>query len=51
MDFEKAQDRLLRAKREHREAQWPEYLLRRQEHRALVVEVHRARSAQSPDVR
>ncbi len=42
MTFTTVQDRLLAAKREHPTAQWPEILLRRQEARALVVEVHRA---------
>jgi hypothetical protein len=42
MTFEKVQDRLLQAKREHPEATWPEILLRRQEHRAMVAEVRLA---------
>lgn len=42
MSFETVQNRLLRAKMEHPTAQWPEILLRRQEARALIVEVKRA---------
>lgn len=42
MSFVSVQDRLLKAKREHPDARWPEVLLQRQEARALVVEVHRA---------
>lgn len=44
MSFVTVQDRLLKAKAEHPEARWPEILLQKQEHRAMVVEVKRAAS-------
>lgn len=45
MDFTRAHDRLIRVKTENPHARWPEVLLRRLEHRAMIAEVHKANAA------